>query len=180
VLWQIANALAGNPNPFSTFGHDTTMTARWPAPCRDWPSLQSENDSAGGASFGLHRLGCVRIERPRGRSPSPCARQEELYGCKRPGWKRTALEAFGLLSQSLYMSVRRAANAPAGTCPCVFSTLDVVDRQCVVRVGREHGCHVKTISGRIICLSGIWSIVMPSALKCAGGSMCVPYWPTRE
>jgi len=54
--------------------------------------------------------------------------------------------------------------------------LDVLDAERVIGIGVIS----KTTSGRIICLRGIWSIVLPPGSKCAGGSTCVPYCPTIE
>ena len=48
------------------------------------------------------------------------------------------LKRSGLLSQSLYMSVRSATKAPRGMRPCFFSqALEISDGKCVVRILRE-------------------------------------------
>ena len=53
--------------------------------------------------------------------------------------------------------------------------LNVGDGERVVGIFAKSGVMSKTTSRRIICFSGISSMVRPLESKCAGGSMWVPY-----
>ena len=50
----------------------------------------------------------------------------------------------------------------------------------MVRVAREERRLVEHEERQDISFSGILSIVTPFGSKWAGGSTCVPYWPTME